>query len=119
MSNGKVTVGAGTPKERELEITDFMQSGFKDNRLITIAELEDGSYMFGVENPPSTGRGAQSMLLLTKESLIALVSTAVLYYNSKGWNTQEILRAAMDKDLIDISCSENLPFPLTKKKKKK
>jgi hypothetical protein len=40
-SKGKVTVGFRTSQQKEIEIVDFLQAKFKDNRLITVSSLEN------------------------------------------------------------------------------
>jgi len=49
---GKITIGYGTSEQKELQIIDFVQAHFKDNRVITISQIEDGSFVSAVENPP-------------------------------------------------------------------
>ena len=51
VSIGKVTVGFGTAEQREMGIVDFVQANFKDHRLISISQIEDGSIVTVVENP--------------------------------------------------------------------
>ncbi len=41
---GHITVGVGTPNEKKLEIINFVQCEFKDERKISVAEIEDGTF---------------------------------------------------------------------------
>ena len=105
---GKITVGYGTPDQKELQIVDFLQAQFKDHRLISISEIEDGSIASAVENPPSTGRHSQASIWLSKESLIGLLSTAILYFNLKGEDLEDLFKQAVAKDEIEYTYSDNL-----------
>jgi hypothetical protein len=105
---GKVTVGYGTNAQKELEIVDFVQAHFKDNRTISISQIEDGSFVGTVENPLSTGRNPQSSIWLSKESFIGLISTALLYFNIKGEDLENILRESTKGNDVDYSFSDNL-----------
>ena len=105
---GKITVGYGTIEQKELEIVDFVQAHFKDNRVISISQIEDGSLVGVVENPPSTGRNTQSTILLSKESLIGLISTAMIYFDIKGEDLDSLLQQSVSDNKIDYNCSDNL-----------
>lgn len=107
--NGTVTVGAGTPGQREIGILDFVQCFFKENRVITVGTLEDGSMILGVENLKSSGRAAQATMWLSPESVIGLVATISIYWNQKGLNVEQMLQSSLDRDdLIDFRFSENI-----------
>ena len=105
---GKITVGYGTSKQRELQVIDFLQAKFKDNRVISISQIEDGTFVGSVENPPSTGRNTQATIWLSKESLIGLLSTAMLYFNIKGEDLHSLLEQAVTGDDVDYNFSENI-----------
>lgn len=105
---GKITVGYGTSDQKELQVVDFLQAKFKDNRVISISQIEDGTFIGAVENPPSTGRNTQSTIWLSKESLIGLLSTAMLYFNIKGEDLQSLLEQSTQGKDIDYSISDNL-----------
>jgi hypothetical protein len=108
MSRGKITVGYGSTDQREMEIIDFVQAKFKDNRFVTVGGIEDGSLVVMVENPASTVRNAQTNLWLTKESFIGLLSTAFLYFSCKGEDMDKLLMEALEKEDIDYVYSDNL-----------
>jgi hypothetical protein len=105
---GKVTVGSGTSQQREIEISEFLQANFKDNRLASVIKLEDGSFICGVENPSSSGRNAQSTIWLTKESLIGMIATAALYFKIKGEDLQDLIEDSAQSEDIEYRYSDNL-----------
>jgi len=112
MTYGKITVGYGTKEQRELEIKNFVQANFIDNRLINIAEIEDGSYLIAVENPQSTGRATQVSIWLGKESFIAVLGTAHLYLSAKGEDSGRLLQEVTVNNDIQFSFSDNLKSPI-------
>ncbi|WP_336716312.1 hypothetical protein [Chryseobacterium mucoviscidosis] len=105
---GKVTVGFGSPEQHELEIKDFIQADFKDHRLISMAKLEDESFLLSVENPPSSGRATQQAIRLSLESTIGLVSTVMLYFNKKGLDMDSLIQQAVETYEINFSISQNI-----------
>jgi hypothetical protein len=108
MSKGKITIGVGSA-QREIEIIDFVQCNFKDNRTISVASLEDGSMFISVENILSSGRAAQSNLWLSKESFLGVLSTAFLYFGCKGEDLEKLfLDSTKNEDIIDFVYSDNL-----------
>ena len=107
-NNGKITLGYGTSEQKELSIINFLQARFKDNRLISISEIEDGTFVGSVQNPPSTGRNPQSVIWLSKDSLIGLVSTAILYFNIKGEDLHSLIQEATLNEDINYNFSDNL-----------
>lgn len=109
-SYGKATVGYGTGDQREVDIKDFVQATFKNNRVISVMSLEDGTYVISVENTPSSGRICQQMRL-SRESFIGLIATSLMYLNCKRENTNDVLRESIGKEEIEYSFSDNLkPF---------
>lgn len=109
-SYGKITVGFGTAKAAELEVTDYVQARFKDNRTISVSGIEDGSYCLIVEGLPSTMR-------LSQESFIGLIATAFIYFECKGIDINPLYKEAAG-DEIQYSFSDNLkPIPGTEKEK--
>lgn len=108
MSKGKITVGIGSDK-RELEIADFVQAYFQGNRVVSVCTLEDGSILLSVENPPSTGRAAQANIWLSKESVMGLMTTLILYFGCKGEDFEDLFRSVVNSnDMVDFSYSDNL-----------
>jgi hypothetical protein len=108
MSYGEITVGYGTPEQRELKIVDFVQAKFKDHRLISISQIEDGSLTTVVENPALSGRNSQASIWLSKESFVGMLSTAFLYFSAKGEDLGELMKQVIEKDDITYSYSDNL-----------
>ena len=108
MSRGKITVGTGDD-QREIEISDFVQCAFKNNRIVSVCGLDDGSMVLAVENPPSTGRATQASIWLSEESVLGLISTCFLYFSSKGKNIEELfLSSVNNSDVVDFVYSDNL-----------
>jgi hypothetical protein len=105
---GTVTVGTGGPQQQDLEVINFVQSKYTDNRLISISELEDNTFMLVVENPASTGRATQSAMRLSKESFMALIAGSFLYFTCKGENMSQMMEDLATNGLIDYSFSDNL-----------
>lgn len=105
---GSATVGFGTSQEREIPIADYVKSLYKDNRLVSVVRLEDGSFIISVENPGSSGRAAQTSMWLSRESFISLISTSFLYFGCAGENFGELLQECVKKDCLDYDFSDNL-----------
>lgn len=109
---GTVTVGAGTTGQREIGIIDFIQTSFKDNRLITISTLADEQgYLLSIENPHSSGRNPAQNIWLSKESFVGLLSSSFIFWNCKNENLEELMKETVDKNMFDYKASDNLkPF---------
>lgn len=105
---GSITVGVGTSERRVLEITEFIQADFKDHRTISIGKLEDDTYIFGVENPKSTGRADQATIWLSKESAVGMITTAIVYFTAKGIDFKSLLAESLSTDEIQLQWSDNL-----------
>jgi hypothetical protein len=107
-SLGKIVVGYGSPEEKSIEIKDYIQAGYIDHRVITVAALEDDSYVLTVENPVSTGRASQQSIRLSHESFIGLIHASFLYFGCKGIEIGEELKKCVSRDDIEYSYSDNL-----------
>lgn len=105
---GKITVGVGTAERRELEVVDFVQAKYIDGRTVSVSQIEDDSMTITVENIPSSGRASQANIWLSKESVIAVLSTAILYFNLKGQDLEELFKTSIESDKIDYRFSDNL-----------
>jgi len=104
---GTVKIG-GAGNIREVEIKEFIQATFKDNRIVNVCELEDESFILSVENIASSGRGNHSMLL-SKDSMFGLFSVMTLFIEKRGFDFQtEVDIALGNKQDIEYSCSKNL-----------
>lgn len=108
---GTVTVGYGKPDEKEIPIVEFIKSTYKDDRIVSVAKLEDDTYVLSVENVTSSGRNPQNTMRLSKESFIGLLSTALLYLNVKGEDMIELTKQSIDGNMLRYHLSSNLkPF---------
>lgn len=113
-SLGKATIGFGTNQQTELEIVDFLKAEYKDNRLMSVVMLEDETFVFAVENPVSSGRAPHQSMRLGKESAIGMLSTLLLYFNTKLGEDgiQEAFREASVRNEINYSTSPNFKLKL-------
>jgi hypothetical protein len=110
---GKVITGNGST----IAIADYVQANYKDNRLISVSTLEDGSYVLLVENPESSGRATSNQMWLSQESVIGLVGTIMLHMEAKGIDMEQLMRAAVNpgSSIIQYSMSDNLQKPFLEK----
>lgn len=108
MNKGKAIIGYGTSQEHQLEIVDFVQANFADNRLVSVTELEDGTFTMTIENPPSSGRAIHQSIRLGKESFAAILFTAHLYLAGKGMRIEQILESVVVKEEIQYSYSSGI-----------
>lgn len=108
---GEATVGiSGTP--RKIPVIEYLQSTQKDNRVVSIMELDnDEGFIISVENPTSTGRASQNQMWLSKESFVALYGTMGLFVTGK-WSVENfetlIKESTLNGENIQYSCSPNL-----------
>lgn len=108
----KPNYGKVVTPEGELTIIDFVRARYIDNRLVSVASVEDGSFILSVENPESTGRNPSNKMWLSKESLVGLFSTISLLFEAKDMDMQELLLSAVDPSrLISYELSPNLKRP--------
>ena len=97
INNGYVEV-QNTYENKQIKIIDFIQSSFVGSRTVTVAKLEDGSYGLSVENTVSSGRALQSSMRLTEESLLALMSSCMLYFHHNDIDLEEKLQSIMTSE---------------------
>lgn len=90
----------------KIPIESFLQAEYKDHRLISVVKF-NGNYGITIENPPSTGRSNQN-LHITKESLIALISTTLIYFEMSGIDIKSEITDATKFDSINFSYSKDL-----------
>lgn len=109
---GKVTTGHGSDTPKELKVTEFVHARYNDNRKITVSKLEDDSMFLTVENPKESGREPQAMLRLSKDSLVGLLTTCLMYSNSVGWDLKELLEIQMNGESVEYSHSDNINFKI-------
>ena len=110
-THGKVTVGFGTIQEQELDIVDFVQAEFADHRLVSVTELEDDTLTMSVENPASTGRATSQSIRLGRESFVALIMTAHLFFQLKGLDMAKVLEEVAINEEINYSYSAGITSP--------
>lgn len=111
---GSVTVGYGKPEEREIPIIEFIKSSYKDDRIVSVAKLEDDTYCLSVENVASSGRNPSNTMRLSRESFIGLLATSLLYLSVKGEDMLELTKKSIDGDTLRYHLSDNLkPFSTT------
>jgi hypothetical protein len=109
---GKVTTGYGTPTPKEHKVVEFVHATYNDNRKITVSKLEDESLFLTIENPKDSGREPMSMLRVSKESLVGLLTTCLMYTNSVGWDLKELLENQMNGETVGYSHSDNITIKL-------
>lgn len=115
-SFGKITIGVGTTLRRELNIIDYVQCKFKDNRVCTISKIEDGSYSLTIENPESSGRNPQSSIWLSKDSYLSLIAASFIYWGCKGEDAETLIKQVMEGNKVEYNFSNNLKdFKIEKK----
>ena len=104
----KITVGVGTPEQRDINIKSFVQSKFKDGRLISLFKLEDDSFLGLVENPLESQRNQRQEIWLSNESFIGFLSVCYLLSAHSNSDFGEMLKGAIESDNIDYIFSPDL-----------
>lgn len=100
---GEITINKGADSEDTIKIVDYMQTTFKDHRLISVVGLEDDKgIVISVENPASTGRATSAQIWLTLESCIGVLSSTMMYLNAKGIDVSKAFEASINKKAIDF-----------------
>ena len=108
---GFATVGVGGSEERKIKIVEFFQSTFKDNRVISVAELEDEQgYLLSVENPPSTGRSSVQKMWLSKESFIGFITASSMFWELKQVDMKKLVAESIVHNELQFSSSMESPF---------
>lgn len=92
----------------KIKIESFVKAMYIDTRLISVALLEDKSYVLAIENPESSGRCTQQIMRLSEESLIGLISTVMMFFRCSNISIEELLSKATNDNRIDYSFSDNL-----------
>lgn len=110
---GFCVIGHGTRMEQKLKIESYVQGHFVDNRLATIALLEDGTYLLSLENPTSTGRQPTNTIRLSKESLVGIFTSIMIFFNCKREDFLSLIEESIRGKDIEYSMTENLE-PFTK-----
>lgn len=105
---GKATI-FDSFQQKDLEIVSVVQSTFKDNRLVTVAKLEDNSYCLSVENPQSSGRAMVSTMRLTEDSFIGLLATSFMYFEHNKEDLTEKVQTLINNDIVQYRFNDNNP----------
>ena len=96
------------PNGQKLQVTDYLQADYVDNRVISVSTIEDGSVLLVVENPASTGRNTTNQMWLSEESAFGLLNAMHMYYLAKGVNMEEAVKACVNDDKINYRKTPNL-----------
>ena len=107
-SYGTVKTDEGDGIIGQVEIKDFIQSSFKDNRLITVATLADDTVVLLVENPISTGRATKSVMRLSPDSFSGLYSAILMYMACKNIDPIEFSKQSHKDNSVEYTYSDNL-----------
>lgn len=105
MDIGTVTV-SDSFGSRNIAITDFVRSTFKDHRLCTVIRTEENTYVLAIENPSSTGRATIANIHLSEESMLALVSCVMIYYEHKGIDITQKFQELINSEKINYEFNE-------------
>ena len=80
MSNNFITVGGGTPEQREIEIERFLKCESKDGRTVIIAKLVDNEGFFlEIKNNEESKRNPCQQVWFSNESFIIVISCATVF----------------------------------------
>lgn len=89
--SGEVSYTDREGNRKVLDIINFVQVEFKDNRLVSMGETNEGTYILSVENPEDSERNRQTSIHLTEESLIGLIATIHLFFKETSFPLSEKL----------------------------
>lgn len=105
--------GTVETSEGTLKIVKFLQGKFVDNRIATVAELEDGSFMLVIENIKSSGRNPQQTMRLTRDSFKAILMMLTMYADAVMEGTEE-LKAVIGGEEFSFSYSMSIEDKIKK-----
>lgn len=106
---GALTCGSGTPQEREIPIDAYFSGSFLDGRRATVAELVNNEgFVLYAQNDIGTTRSPETSIWLSEGSFIAMISSALLFCQKRGYDWQEKLEGLVADGKIKYSCSDNL-----------
>ncbi|WP_216726121.1 hypothetical protein [Hymenobacter siberiensis] len=111
MNNEEQPVSYGEivkPNGEKLQIIDYLQADYVDNRVISVSTIENGSVLLAVENPASTGRNTRNQMWLSAESAFGLLNAMHMYYLAKGVNMEDAVRACAKSDQVTYRKTPNL-----------
>jgi hypothetical protein len=104
---GTISSGLGKDK-KEFAIVDYLRSTFADHRLISVYGVEGDSLVLRVENYQSSGRNPDQQLWLSRESVVGLLGTAMLYFSARGDDLGQLLQQSLKHDQIQYERSDNM-----------
>lgn len=115
---GTIKVGTATNEPKLLKIVEYVQAQFDGGRIISVNEIEDGSFAISVENPNNSDRSSQS-IWLHRESLVGVISTVMLMFNLKDLDLLALIEEASGGKDIDYNFSKKLQNNAIRKHKSK
>lgn len=102
-SYGKILV-----EGKELDIINFIQATFKDNRLVTVSETEIGTFAISIKNKIESGRYPEVINHLTKDSFVAMLGACAAYFMQKNENLNDLIREMTNDESFSFNVSDNL-----------
>lgn len=89
---GEVSYTDREGNKKVISVINFVRTEFKDNRIVSIGETEEGTYILSVENPEDSERNKQACIHLTEGSLIGLLATIHLFFKETSYSLDEKLK---------------------------
>lgn len=105
---GEATLGVGGPEERKVPIESWMEGEFNDGRIVTVVKLQEDTYALTVRNVGDNDRNPRQEMLLTEDSLLALMTIVQMHWYSSDRKPEEMLENAMKGKDIQYRMSDNL-----------
>lgn len=90
---------------REVEITDWVRSTFKDHRLCSVIRTAENDFVLSVENPASSGRATQCNIHLTEDSMLAMMSAIFIYYQHHGIDITKCMEELVNSGSLNYEFS--------------
>lgn len=90
---------------RKMEITDWVRGTYKDHRLCSVIRTEENTFVLSVENPTSSGRAVQSNIHLTEDSMLAMMSSILIYYEHHGIDITKRMAELVNSDSMNYEFS--------------
>lgn len=107
ISYGKINIGSGTPLEKEIEISNYIQSEYDDGKLITVSETNDEYFFISIENKKDTGQ-VPIGIYLNKQDFTRLIIASNIYWGCKEEDIEGYMQKIIEEGNIKFSCSDNL-----------
>lgn len=100
-------VGYGTPEERKVEMTEFLQVDFEDGRTVHVCKTELDGVMVSVLNSKESGRTPYQSIWLSDDSLTSMIDTICLYFIGKGIKLDDMIGKRFES-IIGMNHSDNI-----------